>query len=296
MKKISLNIVMAILGVSSAFGQTTAPEVTTWVRNTTGATGYGGLPSNVQVVQYSSSQVYVSCSCIPGYNIGPWTANPNLPTNQNLVHKISRNPTQNTGAAIYTGLGSIGLWSNGVVIFNPKDGYFWNNTASTFSQGVTTTGWNRNAKYYEGISFDACLGHPAPNGAYHNHVNPTCLYSTSNTAVHSPIIGYAFDGYPVYGAYAYTGTNGTGAIKRMTPSYQLAAATGSVLTGANGATPASSSTASTTRLSGPPVNSTYPLGSMCEDYIYIPGSGDLDDHNGRFCITPEYPVAPMPTL
>jgi hypothetical protein len=289
MKKSVVISAALLISVSSAMGQAVAPEISSWIRNTTGATGYNGLPSNVQTVQYSSSQVYVSCSCIPGYNIGPWASNPNVPTNQNLVHKITRTPVQNTGAAIYTGLGSIGLWSNGVVIFNPKDGYYWNNSTSAFANGSVNNGWNRNAKYYEGVSFDACLGHPAPNGAYHNHVNPTCLYSATNTSVHSPIIGYAFDGYPVYGAYAYTNTNGTGSIKRMVSSYQLAASTGSILLGSNTATPAASPTAASTRSLGPPVNTTYPLGCMCEDYIYIAGSGDLDEHNGRFCVTPEYP-------
>lgn len=43
---------------------------------------------------------------------------------------------------------------------------------------------------------------------------------------------------------------------------------------------------------GPPVNSTYPLGRYREDYEYIAHPNDpdyLDEHNGRFCITPEYP-------
>lgn len=287
-KKVSI-LALAVVSAINVNGQTVTPEISSWVLNTTGATGYGGLPSNVQTVQYSSTQVYVSCSCIPGYNIGPWSANPNVPTNQNFVCKFTRTPVQNTGTAVYTALGNIGLWSNGVAIFNPKDGQYWNNSTSAFSQGAVNNGWNRNAKYYEGVSFDACLGHPAPGGTYHNHVNPTCLYSATNTSVHSPIIGYAFDGFPVYGAYAYTNTNGTGAIKRMTPSYQLAPATGSVLLGSNTASAAASASAATTRSAGPPVNATYPLGCMCEDYIYIPGSGDLDDHNGRFCVTPEYP-------
>ena len=271
----------------SGFSQT-GPQITSWIINTTGATGYNNIPSNVQTVQYSASQVYVSASCIPGYNIGPWNSNPNTPTNQNFVCKFTRTPAQNTGSPIYTGLGNIGLWSNGVAIFNPKDGQYWNGSA--FTMGATTTGFNRNALVYEGISFDACLGHPAPGGAYHNHVNPSCLYNYTNTTVHSPIIGYAFDGYPVYGAYAYANTNGTGAIKRMTPSYVLAASTGTVLLGANTASAAASPTTPTTRNGGPPVNTTYPLGNMLEDYVYIAGSGDLDEHNGRFCVTPEYPT------
>ena len=31
------------------------------------------------------------------------------------------------------------------------------------------------------------------------------------------------------------------------------------------------------------------MGKYIEDYEYIEGSGDLDQYNGRYCVTPEYP-------
>lgn len=240
-----------------SFAQLT-PEVTSWIINA-GETGYNGIESNVQSVQYSAANVYISATCIPGYDIGPWAGNPNTPANQNFVYKLTRTPVQNTGTLTQTALGHIGVWTNGVSVFNAKDGMSYNNA------GV----WNRNALYYEGSSFDDCLGHPAPNGEYHHHVNPTCLYDDTDSLNHSPIIGFAFDGYPIYGAYAYTNTDGTGAIKRMRSSYVLSSAT--------------------TRTNGPAVNSTYPAGCYIEDYIFTQGAGDLDVHNGRFCITPDYP-------
>ena len=33
----------------------------------------------------------------------------------------------------------------------------------------------------------------------------------------------------------------------------------------------------------------YPLGYFMEDFEYIEGQGHLDEHNGRFAVTPEYP-------
>ena len=41
---------------------------------------------------------------------------------------------------------------------------------------------------------------------------------------------------------------------------------------------------------GPDVNATYPLGAHIEDYEYVANHGDLDEHNGRFCVTPDYPA------
>ncbi len=256
MKKILLAIYLMLIAVTT-FAQ--IPELETWQQNTT-STGYNGIVSNVQLVQYSTNNVYVSCTCIPGYSIGPWTGNPNVASNQNFVFKITRSPQQNTGTPTAVGLGHIGVWSNGVSVFNVSDAMSYNN------QGL----WNRNAYYWEGSGFDNCLGHPQQQGEYHHHVSPTCLYNDLDSVEHSPIIGYAFDGFPIYGAYAYTNTNGTGAIKRMQSSYVMNTATN--------------------RTNGPAVGGMYPNGCFIEDYTYSAGAGDLDERNGRFCVTPEYPA------
>ncbi|MDO7854397.1 YHYH protein [Hymenobacter convexus] len=246
-----------------------SPNVTAWIVNTTGATGFNGIPSNVQRVQYSAGNVYITCTGIPSYAIGAWPGNPNTATNQNFVFKITRMPTPNTGTAVATPLGHTGIWSNGVSIFNAKDAMSYNNA------GV----WNQNAIVVEGPSFDSCLGHPAGNGEYHHHLNPRCLYNDHDSSRHSPIIGFAFDGYPIYGAYGYANANGTGVIKSMKPSYRAR----------NITTRTTLPDGSTAPSAGPAINAAKPLGYYIEDFEYVAGLGDLDSHNGRFCITPEYP-------
>ena len=265
-------LTVAIIVAAFASRAQPGPAVTSWIRNTTSATGYAGIPSNVQLVQYSASDVYISASCIPGYSIGPWPGNPNIPANKNFVYKITRNPTQNTGTLTAVGLGHVGVWTNGVSIFNTQDAMSYNNRGK----------WNQNAYFFEGSGFDNCLGHPAPGGEYHHHVSPKCLYDINDNAHHSPIIGYAFDGYPVYGAYAYANVDGTGGIRRMTSGFQLRTAMVHRDTLPDG-------TGLVTADQGPDVNATYPLGAYQEDYKFVAGSGDLDVHNGRFCVTPEYP-------
>lgn len=253
-----------------AFSQAqTAPIVSSWIVNTTGATGFNGIPSNVQRVQYSTGNVYITCTGIPSYGIGPWPNNPNAATNQNFVFKITRTPQPNPGTATNTPLGHTGIWSNGVSLYNAKDAMSYNN------QGV----WNQNAIVVEGPSFDSCLGHPSGNGEYHHHLNPRCLYNDRDSTQHSPIIGFAFDGYPIYGAYGYANANGTGAIKSMRTSYQ-ARNISSRTTLPDGSTASSA---------GPAVSSAKPTGYYVEDFEYVAGRGDLDAHNGRFCVTPEYP-------
>lgn len=262
---------MSVLACVTA-ARAQGPVVTSWIQNVT-SKGYGGILSNVQLVQYNSTDVYISATCIPGYSIGPWTGDPNIPANMNFVYKITRNPVPNTGTPTAVGLGHVGVWKNGVSIFNTQD------AMSYMSLGY----WNQNAYVFEGSSFDDCLGHPAPGGEYHHHVSPKCLYSITDSTEHSPIIGYAFDGYPVYGAYGYTDTSKIGgAVKRMRTGFQIRAITqrhvlpnGTVLSPAD---------------YGPDVSPTYPLGSYQEDYNFVAGWGDLDVHNGRWCHTPEYPA------
>lgn len=270
MKKVILSLlfVAACMQYSSA----QIPVISSWIVNINGDTGYAGIESNCQTVQFDSTDVYVSCTCIPGYSIGPWIGDPNIPSNQNFTYKITRNPSKNTGTPVTVGLGHIGVWTNGVSVFNSQDAQSYNNKNI----------WHQNAYIFEGSSFDSCLGHPDQSGEYHHHVNPRCLYNDEDSTHHSPIIGYAFDGYPIYGAYGYANPNGTGGIKRMTPSYQLRTKMvnrdtlpdGTVLTPTN---------------YGPTVSPSYPLGDYVEDYVYDSGSGDLDSHNGRYCVTPEYP-------
>jgi hypothetical protein len=107
------------------------------------------------------------------------------------------------------------------------------------------------------------------------------LYDDQDDANHSPIIGYAFDGFPIYGAYAYSNTNGTGNITRMKTSYRLRNITQR--------TTLPDGTTLQANQYGPIVNTQNPLGKYLEDYEYLQGLGDLDEYNGRFAITPEYP-------
>jgi hypothetical protein len=78
-------------------------------------------------------------------------------------------------------MGPIGVAVNGVVFFNPFD---------AGSQDATDL-------------MDLCCGHPAPDFQYHYHKYPICINSpwADNGGGPSPVIGWAFDGFPIYGPY-----------------------------------------------------------------------------------------------
>ncbi|MDF2436872.1 MAG: hypothetical protein K0Q95_1248 [Bacteroidota bacterium] len=292
------------------------PAISSWIQNTTGLTGRhyvngnstpivdASYPANVQAVGYNSTHVYVSCSGIPSYVIGPYLdGNPSQGGNNNNKYRIPLNPVQNTGTLTATTAGTIGVFINGVSLFDYRDGVSYKNSTGANAGGplggMGDGIWNRDAVVAEKGGFDCAKGHPAMTN-YHHHQNPSAfnldrvvisgvcnpylsdgLYVIDSTE-HSPLIGFAYDGFPIYGAYGYKNANGTGGITRMKSSYTLRNITvrthyadGSNVT------------------DGPIVNSTFPLGMYREDYQYNTTTAAtpdyLDEHNGRFCVTPEYP-------
>jgi hypothetical protein len=246
-----------------------------WVVNVDDATGYNGYVTNVQAVYTDANFCYIETNNIASWieDGFDWPNNPWFPEVMNYTFKFPFVPVMNNGTLVGTPYGHIGVWTNGVSIYNPKDAHSW----------LENEVWFQNAFYFEHLmieTMDPCLGHPNASHEYHLHVNPTCLYDDTDSSQHAPIVGYAFDGYPIYGAYGYENTDGTGGIVRMTTSYQLRNITertvlpdGTVLAAND---------------HGPTLEQ-YPLGAYVEDFEYVAGSGNLDAFNGRFSVTPEYP-------
>lgn len=292
-----------------------SPAITSWLQNTTQTGSYyvqgnstpvnNNILVNCQTVQYSSASVYVSTKGVPSYPTGPFLdGNPSQATNQNAIFKFPLSPQVQNGTKTATTGGNIGVFINGAALFDYRDGVSWKNSTQSLCGGPIQPPcmgdgvWNRDAVLAERSGFDCSKGHPAM-GNYHHHQNPSAfdldlnvlssicnlydgdgLYTISNVQ-HSPLIGYAYDGFPIYGAYAYKNTNGTGGITRMKSSYQL-----------RNITVRTHYADGTDVTDGPAVSTTYPLGYFREDYEYVAHPSDpdyLDIHNGRFCVTPEYP-------
>jgi hypothetical protein len=260
-----------------------SPAVTAWQINQTGQTGHSPDPTvnarvsqvlaDVQHVYYDDTDAYVLATGIPSYDVGPFPRNPNLPAEQDFTFRIPLSPQQGSGD-VATPLGPIGVLVNGVVIFNARDAMSYQN------RNV----WHQNAVVVEAPSFDSALGHPEMRGTYHHHQQPVSLLQQlgDDGSHHSPVIGFAFDGFPIYGPYGYANPDGTGDIVRMESSYQPRAITTR--------TTLPDGTTLPPPQWGPPVSAQYPLGYYVEDYAYVPGSGTLDEFNGRFTVTPEYPA------
>ena len=317
MKKVFVFLLLAI--TNNSMQAQTNPAILSWLQNNTVTARHyvagNSTPINdaylvnVQTVQYNTTDVYISTTGLPSYVTGPFLdGNPSLATNQNAIFRFPLTPVQNTGTPVNTTGGNIGLFINGVALFDYRDGVAWNATTNALCGGPgnppcpggmgATQAWNRDAIVAERGGFDCAKAHPAM-GNYHHHQNPSAfkldlkivsticnLYDadglyTIDSSKHSPLIGFAYDGFPIYGAYAYSDTAGKGTIVRMKSSYQLRSIT------ARNTSPSGAAVSN-----GAPINTTYPLGYFKEDYEFVNHTGQadyLDVHNGRFCKTPEYP-------
>ena len=92
-------------------------------------------------------------------------------------------------------------------------------------------------------------------------------FGTENSgSEHSPIIGWAYDGNPIYGSFGYTNPNDATIVKRLESGYTL----------------------DSSKIYDRPSLANFAEGIFVEDYIFD-DSGDLDEHNGRFTKTPDFP-------
>lgn len=210
---------------------------------------------------------------VPDHDVGtfPNPDNPNTLTEQTVAATLPLTPTLTTVATQLGGpAGVLGFVLNGVKI-DAGTGGSCDDSGTVCSLGDPSGNWHIEALGQSSFNFgtDSNNAHVQPGGVYHYHGMPEGFVAKQGgSATHMTLIGWASDGFPIYARYGYTvATDAGSAIKSVKGSYLLV---GSV----------SASRPSTT---------TYPLGTFQQDWQYVAGSGDLDECNGRYGVTPEFP-------
>lgn len=228
--------------------------------------------SEIEVIENGES-VKIEANGIPDHKVGPFPnrKNPTEISEQGYDIEFPANPEP---AAEITYLHSapgqraprplaFGITLDGVII-QPDTAEFW--------MGDREQNWNYEALGGAvGLGLDTNYGHVQPTGMYHYHGIPTGLMRRLGfkKGEHSPMIGWAADGFPIYAMFGYSdSTSNSSDIVELKSNYTLKA----------GKRPGNPE--------GP--GGAYD-GAFVQDYVYAPGSGDLDECNGRFCITPEFP-------
>ena len=108
--------------------------------------------------------------------------NPNSVSAQSVALSLAARPKRQKQAQCTTG--EVGIARNGVAIFNAVD----------------AAGQDAVAHEVQ----DACSGHPQQSGVYHYHGLPACI-SSGTGKKHSKLIGWAYDGFPIYGPLGENG-------------------------------------------------------------------------------------------
>lgn len=193
--------------------------------------------------------------------------NPGCPMAIGVIKKtffIDLNPT------IATTITPLNSWLFGIAVsgavFDPT-GPFWSETITgpdTWEFEVMSA----NGRPYLGL--DSSCAHVQPGGEYHYHGLPYDLIAQLERKVAGSrmlLLGYAADGFPIYSNITHSDpTNSNSSLRKVKSSYRLI----------EGIRPDR----------GP--KGIYD-GTFVQDYEYVASLGDLDECNGHFGTTPEYP-------
>ncbi|MEQ8580529.1 MAG: YHYH protein [Marinoscillum sp.] len=174
--------------------------------------------------------------------------------------------TETTKGCTFTYTFGVGV--NGVK-YDPSSAEYFENT----STGENNIDWHVEARYIFSANFGNNGGHLNPFGEYHYHDVPADYFADDlsiDGSAHSPIVGYSADGFPMYYKYIYSDPeDNTSAIMEAGSGYTL-----------------KSGTRPGDGVSAPDGDYT---GLYYEDYEYFSANTVLDECNGRYGVTPEYP-------
>ncbi len=195
------------------------------------------------------------------------TAPANIERARQLRFRLPLHPRMSKGRPVSIGPDVIGVLITGVPIYNQFLSASWN---------------ERNIWHFDPIAAGddgsrVATGRPRASLTHQTALGLLEPLIADGTR-HSPIIGYALDGYPIYGPWT---ESENGERRRVRSGYRLRHLTRrNVLPDGTRLLPGQE---------GPDVAADYPLGTFVEDYEFVPDAGDLDRFNGRMVVTPEYP-------
>ena len=221
----------------------------------------------------------VTSNDIPNYDFNDQTAQWAEPiATQGIAFTIPRNPTLSSTKTDLSLLFYNGIMLNGVVLDQLANGCYKPDDASADKDGNVADGcglsvdWRLNPMGKVKFGTDSHNGHTQPGGLYHYHGNPNALFDPKETAEGSPVIGFAADGFPIYG-----------------PHY-IDSKTGKMLTAKSGYTLKSGARPTGDSSPGGSYDGTY-----IQDYEFT-NAGSLDECNGMtvnghygYYVTDSYP-------
>jgi hypothetical protein len=221
------------------------------------STAAGSMKNEVSITLEGDTRI-IRSNGIPDHKPGqfPNRNNPNALSPQQYEFRMTTK-AQAAPAPIFSGGAWFGVAVNGVP-FEPGTAEFWKGERQ----------WNYEALGgFINLGIDQSNAHVQPSGAYHYHSLPTGLVANlGGDGKKMRLVGWAADGFPIYSGYGPADPKDSAStLKKLQSSWQVKKGS---------------------RDSGP--GGRYD-GRFTADFEFVAESGDLDECNGRFEVTPEFP-------
>lgn len=126
---------------------------------------------------------------------------------QNISLSVPRNPIKAEKPTDLSLLFYNGVMLNGVVLDLLSNGCYKPDDKAADENGNVKNGcglsvdWRLDPMGPINFGTDSHNAHTQPGGLYHYHGNPMALYDPKETKNGSPVIGFAADGFPIYGPH-----------------------------------------------------------------------------------------------
>jgi len=165
---------------AGTWNSTTKPAVqgsVSWpnAQNSFNTTGVSFVMTSNGLPVGATTGTFPIASSDPAYQ---YDQNPNRIAAQTDTYTVPINPTV-AGAPTCLNMGTIGVLTNGVVLYDALDAL------------------GRDALAHE--EQDSCHGHPDQSSQYHYHAITNCITDVPDANGHSSLLGYALDGFGIYG-------------------------------------------------------------------------------------------------
>jgi hypothetical protein len=152
------------------------------------------VPDNVVLVFNGDGFLTIHAKSLPNHPTAKFPGfNPSYIQETSTTYRLPLEPVLNPDAVAMDEadqnralpMGPIGVAVNGIPFFNPFDASMRDATSI----------------------MDYCCGHPNPDNLYHYHKYPICVNTpfVDKGDAPSEVIGFAFDGLPIYGPYQEAG-------------------------------------------------------------------------------------------
>ena len=164
---------------------------------------------------------------IPNHDFNDETTNFGGPVaEQSLEYTITRNPETAPAPTPLSQQVKNAIFLNGVQLDLLSAGCYAPGDPRADEDGNVHIGCGTNSAWLLGplgthhkFGADAHNAHVQPGGMYHYHGNPRAMFDDNPGPDGSPVIGFAADGFPVYGSYFRDA--GTGMVRKAVSGYTL---------------------------------------------------------------------------